>query len=87
MQYPSGHWCGHVFEFSVVDITTKSLLVVRRLSNEGDGGSFVEFDEFVSPVKLVPVKRNRDVYRFILVYGYGKLKSYFFFGFFLHEIL
>ena len=43
--------------------------------------------EFVSPVKLVPLKRNRDVYRFILVYGYGKLKSYFYFGFFLHEIL
>ena len=61
MQYPSGHWWGHLLEVSVVDITMKSSLVVRRPSIEGGGGVFVAFWELVSPIKLFPVKNNTDV--------------------------
>ena len=61
MQYPSGHWWGHVLEVSFVDTTIKSSLVVRRPSIEGGGGVFVGFWEFVSPIKLFPVNKNTDV--------------------------
>ena len=44
MQYPSGHWWGHMLEVSVV----------RKSSVEGSGGVFVDFWEFISPVRLFP---------------------------------